>query len=170
MVLDTSLLNTQHYKVCIKGKVEQFRERSSALSYTSCSSYWKGSLLVALDYGRQLIIKLKGWKCRVNCVAGMLEGCMSTCNVYEADWRCDHKNLLERLKQLYNQDFNPKGTKAERFQKSVPFNLFGVQLKYSTTLSLSLSSSPVHLDFKKGKEKTLIIYYTSMLSFSAIQQ
>ena len=23
MVLDTSLLNTQHYKVCIKGKVEQ---------------------------------------------------------------------------------------------------------------------------------------------------
>ena len=35
MVLDTSLLNIQHYKICIKGKVEQFRERSSALSYTS---------------------------------------------------------------------------------------------------------------------------------------
>ena len=35
MVLDTSLLNTQQYKVCIKGKVEQFRERSSALPYTS---------------------------------------------------------------------------------------------------------------------------------------
>ena len=34
MVLDTSLLNTQRYKVCIKGKVEQPRERSSALSYT----------------------------------------------------------------------------------------------------------------------------------------
>ena len=34
MVLDTSLLNTQHYKVGIKGKVEQPRERSSALSYT----------------------------------------------------------------------------------------------------------------------------------------
>ena len=34
MVLDTSLLNTQRYKVCIKGKVEQSRERSSALSYT----------------------------------------------------------------------------------------------------------------------------------------
>ena len=26
MVFDTSLLNTQHYKVCIKGKVEQSRE------------------------------------------------------------------------------------------------------------------------------------------------
>ena len=26
MVLDTSLLNTQHYKVHIKGKVEQFRK------------------------------------------------------------------------------------------------------------------------------------------------
>ena len=35
MVLDTSLLNTQHYKVRIKGKVEQSRERSSALHYTS---------------------------------------------------------------------------------------------------------------------------------------
>ena len=34
MVLDTSLLNTQQYKVCIKGKVEQSRERSSALPYT----------------------------------------------------------------------------------------------------------------------------------------
>ena len=31
MVLDTSLLNTQQYKIRIKGKVEQSRERSSAL-------------------------------------------------------------------------------------------------------------------------------------------
>ena len=30
----TYLLNTRHYKVCIKGKVEQSRERSSALPYT----------------------------------------------------------------------------------------------------------------------------------------
>ena len=35
MVLDVALLNTQHYKVRIKCKVDQFRERSSALSYTS---------------------------------------------------------------------------------------------------------------------------------------
>ena len=34
MVLDTSLLKTQHYKIRIKGKVEQARERSSALPYT----------------------------------------------------------------------------------------------------------------------------------------
>ena len=31
MVLDAALLNTQHYKVRIKGKVEQSRERSSTL-------------------------------------------------------------------------------------------------------------------------------------------
>ena len=31
MVLDAPLLNTQRYKVRIKGKVEQFRERSNAL-------------------------------------------------------------------------------------------------------------------------------------------
>ena len=35
MGLDTSLLNTQQYKVCIKGKVEQSREKSSSLPYTS---------------------------------------------------------------------------------------------------------------------------------------
>ena len=35
MVLDTALFNTQQYKVHIKGKVEQSREKSSALPYTS---------------------------------------------------------------------------------------------------------------------------------------
>ena len=35
MVLDTSLLNTQHYKVRIKDKVDESREKSSALPYTS---------------------------------------------------------------------------------------------------------------------------------------
>ena len=34
MVLDAALLNTQHYEVRIKGKVEQSRERRSALPYT----------------------------------------------------------------------------------------------------------------------------------------
>ena len=31
MLLDTSLLNTEHYKVWIKGKVKQSREMSSGL-------------------------------------------------------------------------------------------------------------------------------------------
>ena len=35
IVPDTSLLSTQQYKVRIKGKVEQSRERSSTISYTS---------------------------------------------------------------------------------------------------------------------------------------
>ena len=35
MGLDSSLLNTQQYKVCNKGKVEQSREMSSAFPYTS---------------------------------------------------------------------------------------------------------------------------------------
>ena len=34
MVLDASLLNTQHYKVCVKDKMEQSRERSDAFPYT----------------------------------------------------------------------------------------------------------------------------------------
>ena len=35
MVLDAALLNIQHYKVRIKGKVEQSSEWISALPYTS---------------------------------------------------------------------------------------------------------------------------------------
>ena len=35
MVLDTSLLNIQQYKVRIKGKVEQSKEKSSILPYSS---------------------------------------------------------------------------------------------------------------------------------------
>ena len=35
MVLDASLLSTQHYKVQIKGKVEQSKQWSHALPYTS---------------------------------------------------------------------------------------------------------------------------------------
>ena len=35
MVLDAALFNTKHYEVRIKGKVEQSREWSSALFYTS---------------------------------------------------------------------------------------------------------------------------------------
>ena len=51
MVNDASLLNTQHYKVRIKGKV--------APSPTPwCCSYRKGSLRVTLDYGRQLYFTL----------------------------------------------------------------------------------------------------------------
>ena len=54
MVLDTSLLNTQHYKVRIKGKVEQSREGVAPSPTPWCSSYRKGSLRVTLDYGRPL--------------------------------------------------------------------------------------------------------------------
>ena len=35
IVLDTSLLNTHQYKIRIKGKVDQSKERSSALPYIS---------------------------------------------------------------------------------------------------------------------------------------
>ena len=42
MVLDAALLNTQHCKVWIKGKVEQSMERNSALPYTSMKkgAFW----------------------------------------------------------------------------------------------------------------------------------
>ena len=39
IVLDAALLNTQHYKISVKGKVEQYKEWSSALHTTRCCSY-----------------------------------------------------------------------------------------------------------------------------------
>ena len=58
MVLEASLLNTQHYEVQIKSKVEQSRERVALSSTPWCSSCWKGSLQVTLDYSQptQLIL------------------------------------------------------------------------------------------------------------------
>ena len=54
MVLDDSLLDTQYYKVWIKGKVSNPGKGVALLPTLRCSSYWKGSLRVTLDYGRQL--------------------------------------------------------------------------------------------------------------------
>ena len=55
MELDISLLNTQLYKVRIKGKMEQSKEKSSALPYTSMLvAIEKGTL----DYGRHLYSRM----------------------------------------------------------------------------------------------------------------
>ena len=61
MVLDASLLNTQHYKVRIKSKVEQSREGVAPSPTPWCSSYRKGSLRVTLDCGRQQLISNVAW-------------------------------------------------------------------------------------------------------------
>ena len=53
MVLDTSLLNTQQYKVRIEGKVEQSRERRSALGVVAIE---KGAFWSPSTKGRQLYL------------------------------------------------------------------------------------------------------------------
>ena len=50
MLLDAALLNSQHYKVRIKGKVEQCRERSSAPLHIGVVVIKRG----AFYFGRQL--------------------------------------------------------------------------------------------------------------------
>ena len=52
MVLDAALLNIQHYKVRIKGKVEQSREWSSALGSPST----KGANLLIQTFREGLLI------------------------------------------------------------------------------------------------------------------
>ena len=63
MVLHATLLNTQHYKVRIKGKVEQSGEGVAPSPTLWCSRYRKGSLRVTLDYGRQLYFYLHPYRC-----------------------------------------------------------------------------------------------------------
>ena len=54
MVLDTSLLNTQRYKVRIKDKWSHPGKGVAPSPTPGCSNCQKGSLLVTLHYGRQL--------------------------------------------------------------------------------------------------------------------
>ena len=56
MVLDASLLNTQHYKVRVKWRNPG--KGVAPFPTLWCSSYWKGSLRVTLDYGHQLYLLL----------------------------------------------------------------------------------------------------------------
>ena len=63
MVLDTSLLNTQYYKVRIKGKVEQSRRRSCALPlHLSVVVIEKGAYGSPSTKGRQLYLLLTTWE------------------------------------------------------------------------------------------------------------
>ena len=50
MMLGLALLNTQHFKVRIKDKIEQSSEVMPSPT-SQCSSYSKGSLRFTLDYG-----------------------------------------------------------------------------------------------------------------------
>ena len=60
MVLDTSLLNTQQFKVRIKGKVEQSRDRSSALPlHLGVVTIEKGVFGSPSTKGRQLYLLYK---------------------------------------------------------------------------------------------------------------
>ena len=54
MVLDASLLNTQHYKIRIKGKWSNPGKGEAPSPTPWCSRYRKGSLRVTLNYGCQL--------------------------------------------------------------------------------------------------------------------
>ena len=50
MVVDASLLITQHYKVRIKGEWSNPGKETVSSPTPRCSSHWKGILWVALDY------------------------------------------------------------------------------------------------------------------------
>ena len=56
IVLDASLLNTQHSKVWIKSKLSNPGKGVVPYPTPQCSNYWKRSLQVTLDYGLYIYI------------------------------------------------------------------------------------------------------------------
>ena len=56
MVLDTSLLTTQYYKVLSRVKWSNPVKSGATSSTPECRIYWKGSLWVSLDYGQLTIL------------------------------------------------------------------------------------------------------------------
>ena len=64
------LFNIQHYKVRLKDKVEQSREEVAPSTTHQCSSFWKESLQVTLDSGRQIdfffVYCQIGWGCKIH--------------------------------------------------------------------------------------------------------
>ena len=89
MVLDASLLNTQHYKIRIKGKVEQSREGVAPSPTHWCSSYRKGSLRITLDYGRQQLYQVSStfgvlfMKCQLLLLSSLSGVIYFWCPLYE---------------------------------------------------------------------------------------
>ena len=88
MVLDAALLHTQHYKVRIKGKVLGNPRNGVTSSPTPwCSSYWKGSLRVSLNYARQQHKLLQ-----------LFPGVSTWCNVYRT-WL---RNRSKRVRTIFH--------------------------------------------------------------------
>ena len=56
MVLDTSLLNTQQIRYVSRVKCSNPGKGVAPSPIPLCSSYWKGSLLITLNYGCQLLL------------------------------------------------------------------------------------------------------------------
>ena len=56
MVLDAALLNTHYYKVRLKGKLSNPGNGVALFPTLRCSSYWKGSLRITINFYWILII------------------------------------------------------------------------------------------------------------------
>ena len=75
MVLDTSWLNTQHYKVLSRVKWSNPGKGVAPFPTPRCSSDWKGSLRVTLDYGCQLYLLYFGYSCAIQVWRKILSFC-----------------------------------------------------------------------------------------------
>ena len=87
MLLDASLLHTQHDKVWIRSKSSKQRKKVMFSPIPRWSSYWKGSLWVLVNDGRptniyiQMYVNVSVWVCRYCVISAVLT--LQTYVVYE---------------------------------------------------------------------------------------
>ena len=147
MVLDVSLLNSQYYKVSIKGKGEQSRERSSTSPTPWCSSYRTGNLRVTLDYGRQIYLLVyiiwrkqsRLWK--VPTVDGTL--CIALIHVWFESWTCIQELILYTFKHSHNAMEATKNICYAKSEDTVYHSIFFPRVSFF--LDMSRSSHAISL-------------------------
>ena len=103
MVLNAALLNIQHFKVRIKGEVQQSREWSGASLTRRCRSYWKGYFRVTLDNGRQLLFIII---ITIIIIGTDSSRQLSRCR-YCIDCTCLHSNSDKEQRGLITVSFSP---------------------------------------------------------------
>ena len=65
MVLNATLLETQHYKVRIKSRWSNLGKEVAPLHTPWCSSYWKGSFRVAFENSQPSYLYIYIWICLI---------------------------------------------------------------------------------------------------------
>ena len=118
MELDTSLLNTQHYKVRFKGNVEQWKERISPFFYTSVEKLLKRKLSVSPRLRSPTLRNVKPITWLLTIIDfPRLKFCTKTDISYQ--FQCLFGDFLSNNKHLFNFTYFVEDTHHASFSRQI---------------------------------------------------